>query len=47
VISRNQSKQNAGDYLNEINVEELNSGTYFLSIQINGKTFNNQFVVFK
>lgn len=47
VLSKNLGKQNAGEYLHEIDVRELSSGNYYLSIQINNQTINNQFVVFK
>lgn len=47
VLGKNLGKQSAGEYLHEIDIQELNAGNYFLSIQINDKIINNQFVVFK
>jgi hypothetical protein len=47
VLSKNLGKQDAGEYLHEIDVQELTAGNYFLTIQINDKIINNQFVVFK
>ena len=47
VLSKKLGKQSPGEYLHEIDVQELNAGNYFLAIQINDKVINNQFVVFK
>ncbi len=47
VLGKNLGKQSAGEYFHEIDVQELNAGNYFLTIQINDKIINNQFVVFK
>ncbi len=47
LISKNLGKQSPGEYKNEIDINELSSGNYFLNIQINNKPNNNQFVVYK
>jgi hypothetical protein len=47
MINKSLGKQSPGEYKNEIDVSELSAGNYFLTIQINGKPINNQFVVFK
>jgi hypothetical protein len=47
IMSRNLGKQSAGDYKNEVDISELSEGNYFLTIIINDKPINNQFVVYK
>ena len=47
ILSKNLGKQAPGEYLHEVDVRELNAGNYFLTIQLNDKIINNQFVVFK
>ncbi|MBP7809403.1 MAG: T9SS type A sorting domain-containing protein [Bacteroidia bacterium] len=47
VIRKNLGKQDPSEYLHEIDVQDLSQGNYFLSIQIDNKTYNNQFVIFK
>lgn len=47
IIRKDFGRQVLGEYKSEIDISELSSGNYFLNIQINNKSNNNQFVVYK
>jgi len=47
IITQDLGKQAPGEYKSEIDISKLTEGNYFLSIYINDKPINNQFVVYK